>query len=68
MKISELINDFSVFMSNEEQEVLSKTKEIRTLESFTQREQFIIENLIKKALVSKIHRNGTILVLANDLR
>lgn len=68
MKINELISDFKVFMSNEEQEVLSKTKEIRTLESFTQREQFIIENLIKKALVSKIDRNGTILVLANDLQ
>lgn len=68
MKINELISDFKVFMSNEEQEVLSKTKEIRTLKSFTQREQFIIENLIKKALVSKIDRNGTILVLANDLQ
>lgn len=66
MKINELISDFRIAMSNEEAEVLAKCKHLRSFDSFPERDQFILEYLIRKSLVSKIHKNGNILVLAND--
>ena len=33
---------------------------------FMEREQFIIEGLIRKSLVSKVYNKGSILVVAND--
>jgi len=41
-------------------------KDIRAFESFNEREQFIIEGLIRKSLVSKVYNKGSILVVAND--
>jgi len=67
MKLNELIEDFEIFTTNEEKDVLSRLDSVRPLESFTEREQTIIENLIRKSLVSKVHNNGSTLVLANEL-
>jgi hypothetical protein len=68
MKVSELISNFTIAMSNEEASVLEsmKDKPLTPLHSFTQREQFVIETLIRKALVSKVVNNGTVLVMANE--
>ena len=66
MKINELISDFNVFTTSEEDEVLSKCKQLRSFHSFTPREQFILETLIRKALVSKIVKEKTVMVLANE--
>jgi hypothetical protein len=55
-------------MSNEEKSVLDSLEGVRPLDSFTEREQFIIESLIRKSLVSKVHHKGSTLVMANDLR
>ena len=66
MKINELIQDFHIQRSNEEQEVLDKCKELRSFDSFPERERFILENLIRKALVSKIMQGDTVMVIANE--
>tara|TARA_B100000683_G_C12054673_1_gene376072 strand:- start:179 stop:382 length:204 start_codon:yes stop_codon:yes gene_type:complete len=66
MKINELIQDFHIQRSNEEQEVLDKCKELRSFDSFPERERFILENLIRKALVSKIMQGRTVMVMANE--
>tara|TARA_A100001388_G_scaffold177217_1_gene132585 strand:+ start:30 stop:233 length:204 start_codon:yes stop_codon:yes gene_type:complete len=66
MKINELIQDFHIQRSNEEQEVLDKCKELRSFDSFPERERFILENLIRKALVSKIVQGRTVMVMANE--
>jgi hypothetical protein len=67
MKINELLNKFTIQMSNEERDVLeSMGSELRSLDAFTERERFMIESLIRKALVSKIVRNGNVLVVANE--
>ena len=68
MKINELIQDFHIQRSNEEQEVLDKCKELRSFDSFPERERFILENLIRKALVSKIVEGKTVMVVANEYR
>jgi len=67
MKLNELIEDFIIYTTNEEKAVLSKLDDIVSLDTFPEREQAIIENLIRKSLVSKINRKGSILVMANEL-
>lgn len=66
MKLNELIQSFSIAMSNEEKALLDRMEGVRPLDTFTEREQVIIENLIRKSLVSKIHNKGSILVMANE--
>jgi|TARA_A100001015_G_scaffold28139_1_gene31256 hypothetical protein len=66
MKINELIQDFHIQRSNEEQEVLDKCTELKSFDSFPERERFILENLIRKALVSKVMQGRTVMVIANE--
>ena len=66
MKINELISEFTIAMSNEEADVLKKLNNPLPLHSFPEREQFVIEGLIRKALVSKVHNNNMTLVVANE--
>ena len=67
MKLNELIEDFTIYTTNEEKQVLSKIDDIVSIDTFTEREQTIIENLIRKSLVSKVYNKGSILVMANEL-
>jgi hypothetical protein len=67
MKLNELIEDFIIYTTNEEKEMLSKLDDMQSLDTFSEREQTIIENLIRKSLVSKVQRRGSTLVMANEL-
>jgi len=67
MKLNELIQDFTIYTTNEEKQVLSKIDDMMSLDTFTEREQAIIENLIRKSLVSKVQQRGSTLVMANEL-
>jgi hypothetical protein len=63
MKLNELILNFEIQTSNEERQLLHRFDGVLLPEVFTDREQTIIENLIRKSLVSKIgHRGKTYLV------
>jgi len=66
MKLNDLITQFTIAMTNEEAKLLRSVKGVMPLESFDEREQFVLEGLIRKSLVSKVHNNGNILVVAND--
>lgn len=65
MKINELVQDFVIQTSNEEQEVLKKLEQITRLDKFLERDQEVIRNLINKSLVKRIDQNGKIMVVAN---
>ena len=67
MKLNELIEEFTIYTTNEEKEILSQLDSIPHLDSSTERQQAIIENLIRKSLVSKVHNKGSTLVLANEI-
>ena len=68
MKLNELISNFDIYTTNEEKEVLSKLDGIMSFDYFPEREQAIIEHLIRKSLVSKVQqRDGSLLVMANEL-
>lgn len=67
MKINELIQSFEIFITNEEREIYENMTQERTaLSQFNERERFIIQNLIRKSLVSKVVTDGQILVIKNE--
>lgn len=66
MKINELINGFTIFVTNEERTVLDKISKPCYVESFSDREKVVIENLIRKSLLSKIVYQGDIVVKPNE--
>jgi hypothetical protein len=66
MKINELIKEFEVYTSNEEKRVLDQLERPRSLNSFSERDQFTIESLIRKSLVIKIGDVNP-RVIANEL-
>lgn len=66
MKINELLKSFEIYITNEEREIYENIRERTALSQFNEREQFIIQNLIRKSLVSKVVTNGQVLVVKND--
>ena len=66
MKLNELIKSFSIALSNEEAEVLEKVNPVQPLQGFSPREQVIIDNLIRKSLVSKILKDNIVMVVQNE--
>lgn len=66
MKINELINGFTIFVTNEERTVLDKISKPCYIETFNEREQTMIENLIRKSLLTKIVYQGDIVVKPNE--
>ena len=64
MKIHQLVKD--IYMTNEEKDLLETFDSARPLGSFPEREQTIINNLIRKSIISKVQHNGTIMVVRND--
>ena len=67
MKIRDVLENFSIHASNEENALLASLNGPRAIEDFSEREQFILENLIRKSLVSKVYSKGSTLVLANEI-
>ena len=65
MRINELIQEFTIQTSNEEKDMLSKLQSIKNLDTFMERDQEVINQLVRKSLVRKIDRNGSTRVVAN---
>jgi hypothetical protein len=66
MKLNELIRDFKIYKTNEELEELNKLNAPVPFASLSERQQVIMNNLIRKSLVSKIKSNNVIMVARND--
>ena len=66
MKINELIEEFTIQCTNEERAVLKKCNHVRSLDSYSERDKFVIEALIRKSLVSKLVQDGTVMVVINE--
>jgi hypothetical protein len=66
MKINELIQDFEIYKTNEEKVELDNLTTPVPLASLSERQQVIMNNLIRKSLVSKIKSNNVIMVARND--
>jgi hypothetical protein len=66
MRINELIRSFEIYTTNEEKSVLEQIDRPLPIESFQEREQVVIQNLVRKSLVSKLSNNGHTYVMKND--
>jgi len=65
MKIEELTANFEIWTTNEEAKLLKKLTSPIKLSSLTEHEQFKVEAMIRKSLVTKIgHKNPS--VVANE--
>ena len=64
--MNDLLTSFEIQTSNEEQAMLERMDGVRSLAAYTEREQVVIENLIRKSLVSKTIKNGFVYVVRND--
>lgn len=54
MKVNELVSHFEVWTTNEENELLKKLKAPIKLTHLNEHDQFIVQGLIRKSLVTKI--------------
>jgi hypothetical protein len=68
MKLNELIDGFEIYTTNEEKQELTQLEGMVPLASLSERQQVIINNLIRKSLVSKVRSNNGIMVVKNELR
>ena len=66
MKLNELISSFEIYKTNEESDLLERLDKPEPYETFTERDQVIIDNLIKKSLVSKVRYGNITLVVPNE--
>lgn len=66
MKLNELISNFEIYTTGEEAKLLENLTQAESLDQFSDREQLVINNLIKKSLVSKFKYNGQIMVMKNE--
>lgn len=65
MNLSEFTRGIEIWRSREEQEVLEQIKELTPLAAFQEREQAIIEGLIRKSLVIKVESKENTYVYPN---
>jgi hypothetical protein len=65
MKLNELTRNIEIWRSREEQEVLDTISEPRPLATFKEREQAIIEGLIRKSLLIKVQGKHSSYVYPN---
>lgn len=66
MKLNDLISNFEIALSNEEQSLLRKFDGVMQPEQFTEREKRIIENMVRKSVVSKIVHKGKTYLVQNE--
>ena len=65
MRINELIQEFTIQTSNEEKDMLNKLQSIKNLDTFMERDQEVINQLVRKSLVRKIEQDNNVMVVAN---
>tara|TARA_B110000503_G_scaffold117004_1_gene176576 strand:+ start:5679 stop:5885 length:207 start_codon:yes stop_codon:yes gene_type:complete len=67
MKIHEVLKQFEIFVTNEEKEILERMDKVLPLAAYNERERFVIENLVRKSMVSKVRQqNNTYMVVKNE--
>ena len=66
MKLNELIGDFSIFTTNEEQKFLDIFSLGCYTDTLTERDQQIVDNLVKKSILTKVRYQGSIWVSIDE--
>lgn len=66
MKLNELILSFKIYTTNEEDQLLDQLTSPAFYESFEPRQQVVIDNLVKKSLITKVRRSSGYVVVKNE--
>jgi|TARA_Y100000389_G_scaffold24131_1_gene20833 hypothetical protein len=66
MKLNELIGDFQIFTTNEEQEFLDKWSNGCYTDTLTEREQILVDGLVRKSILNKVRYQGSIWVSVDE--
>ena len=67
MKLNELITEFDINMTNEERSLYEELDDIVPLLQYNEHQRLILNNLIRKSLVSKVRHNNQIAVARNEI-
>jgi hypothetical protein len=59
MKLNELIGDFKIFTTNEEQEFLDKFSVGCYTDTLSERELVLVDSLIRKSILTKVRYQGS---------
>ncbi len=65
MKINELIGEFEIWTTNEEKQLLKKLQSPVKISALSEQDQFRVQTLIRKSLVTKVGMNNPS-VVANE--
>ena len=66
MRLRNIIQDYTIYVNNEEQDLLDKLPECAVdRATISEREQVVADQLIRKSLLKKLNNNGVILVQKN---
>lgn len=68
MKVSELISDFSIWTTNEELKLLKKLGSPVKLSNLSEQDQFKVQALIRKSLVTKVGDKDPYVVINEKIK
>lgn len=66
MKINDLLGEFYIFMSNEESKLYDSINESRPYNEFSEREQVLLDSLIRKSLIKRYRKDCEFYVRKNQ--
>lgn len=66
MKVNDLISDFEIWTTNEEADLLKRLEEPTKLRHLSEQDQFRVQAMIRKSLVTKVGFNDNPYVVANE--
>jgi|TARA_B110000503_G_C7131733_1_gene407081 hypothetical protein len=66
MKLNDLITEFEIFKSNEEQKLLDKISKPCYSDTLSEREIIVAESLVRKSLLSKVKYKGNLVFVPNE--
>ena len=66
MIISDVLGPYDIFLSNEEKELVESITEVCSLDSFNEREQYLISNLVGRNILKRKLHQGSYLIKRNE--
>ena len=66
MRINELVDKFEIYANNEEQRLIEKLTDPVVFENLEPREQWVVQNMLRKSLVKRYTREGQIYIVKNN--
>jgi|TARA_R110001592_G_scaffold276028_1_gene543130 hypothetical protein len=65
MNFREIANGLQVATSNEEEGLLTQMETLSNYNEFTERQQFLLDNLVRKDIIKKVLYNGNCYLVNN---